>query len=419
MSIFAAPPTSTTRTSPVMPDLLPVALSTSVAVAAAAWWLRSGMFAVSRLIALGLVSWLAQTLLDAGAIPQALLPAYLYLWGTTFVHSVARFRPAMRPLWYRALVSVPSAYFTSATLFGLPWAVAIASGVELRGAFLPYVLAAVGVYQSLSARRADVTVYLGDGSIQGVRRHTSRGRNSPRPLRVVQITDPHLGPFMSAERLARICQRAVDREPDLIVLTGDFLTMESQSDPEVLTRALAPLGAYSGKVFSCLGNHDYEALETVKGALAANGVQLLVDDAAELKTEAGSVQILGSAFHFRDRASHLQKLVARFPRRPGALRLLLLHDPGAFKHIPEGEADLVLSGHTHGGQVGLLSLGMRWTFLRLFGNLPDHGMWARGTNRMYVHRGTGHYGFPLRLGVSAEESLLHIHPVSPSLAPAE
>ena len=99
-------------------------------------------------------------------------------------------------------------------------------------------------------------------------------------------------------------------------------------------------------------------------------------------------------------------------------RIILLHDPGAFRHLPEGEGDLVLSGHTHGGQVGLLSLGLSWTFLRLFGlKLPDHGFWARGRDRLYVHRGTGHYGFPLRLGVPSEESVVSIHRV-PDAAPA-
>jgi predicted MPP superfamily phosphohydrolase len=91
-------------------------------------------------------------------------------------------------------------------------------------------------------------------------------------------------------------------------------------------------------------------------------------------------------------------------------RIILLHDPGAFRHLPEGEGDLVLSGHTHGGQVGLVSLGLSWTFLRLFGlKLPDHGFWARGRDRLYVHRGTGHYGFPLRLGVPSEESVVRVH----------
>jgi predicted MPP superfamily phosphohydrolase len=205
----------------------------------------------------------------------------------------------------------------------------------------------------------------------------------------------------------------VEAKPDLLFLTGDFLTMESQSDPDLLRDALAPLKAIEGKVFACHGNHDLEAPALVSLALAKNGIELLVDDARDVMTAAGPVQILGMEFSYRDRAARLARVCLEHPRTPGALRIILLHDPGAFRHLPAGEGDLVLSGHTHGGQLGLVSLGLSWTFLRLFGlRFPDHGFWARGTDRMWVHRGTGHYGFPLRIGVPGEESLLRIHAVS-------
>jgi uncharacterized protein len=87
----------------------------------------------------------------------------------------------------------------------------------------------------------------------------------------------------------------------------------------------------------------------------------------------------------------------------------MLHDLGAFKHVSRGEGDLVLSDHTHGGQVGLLSLGLQWTILRSLSSIPDHGLWTRGPDRLYVHRGQGHYGFPLRIGVPSEQSLLRLH----------
>jgi predicted MPP superfamily phosphohydrolase len=226
---------------------------------------------------------------------------------------------------------------------------------------------------------------------------------------LVQLTDPHLGPFMSQARLCRFAARAVAREPDLVLLTGDFLTMESQSDPSLLAGALAPLKALEGRVFACLGNHDLEAPRTVQKALAEAGVRLLVDEAVLVETDAGPVQILGADFRWRKRAEHLAGLMAAHPRVEGALRLLLLHDPAAFTHVPEGEADLVLSGHTHGGQLGLVSLGLSGTFISAFSSSPDHGLWARGRDRLYVHRGTGHYGFPIRLGVPAESSLLRVH----------
>ena len=147
----------------------------------------------------------------------------------------------------------------------------------------------------------------------------------------------------------------------------------------------------------------------MRSALAHAGVTLLVDDATEVETAVGRVQILGMDFHWGERKERMAAVCERYPRVAGALRIVLLHDPGAFKHLSSGQADLVLSGHTHGGQVGLLSLGLHWTMLRLLMNAPDHGLWANGTNRLYVHRGTGHYGFPLRLGVPAEQSVLRVH----------
>src|SRR5262249_46668719 len=164
-----------------------------------------------------------------------------------------------------------------------------------------------------------------------------------------------------------------------------------------------------GKVFACHGNHDHEAPALVKEALRRVGARLLVDDATLVETAAGPVQIVGMDYHFRQRKERMANVCAAHPRVPGALRLVLLHAPGAFRDLPEGEGDLVLSGHTHGGQVGLVSLGLHATMLRLFVDMPDHGLWARGPDRLYVHRGTGHYGFPLRLGVPAEESLLRVH----------
>jgi len=135
----------------------------------------------------------------------------------------------------------------------------------------------------------------------------------------------------------------------------------------------------------------------------------LVDAAAEVDTPSGPVQIVGADHRWREREEALKALAGAHPRKTGALRIWLLHDPGAFALIPEGEADLVLSGHTHGGHVGLLSMGLVHTIVSAMTKMPDHGLWARGRDRLYVHRGTGHYGFPLRVGVPAEESLLEVH----------
>lgn len=380
-------------------------------VVAAAAAVRGRQFATFVAVLTGIYSLVARAFAPSLG---AALPIYAALHVSVYVNFVVLARPRMRPLWYRLLVSWPSAFMAGGTLIAFPWAILVGLGFHPWGIWVPYAAAGIGLLQSLTTKRSEVDLFVvgpdGERIDRLVYYKPKSGARTERPLRIVQISDPHLGPFMSVARLRRIAERAVAANPDLVLLTGDFLTMESQSDPDLLLNALEPLKKLPGRVFACNGNHDHEAPQIVNRALRENGIPLLVDDAIEVETAAGPVQIVGMDFVWRDRPDHLARVCAAHPRRPGVPRIVLLHDPGAFKHLPAGEGDLVLSGHTHGGQVGLLSLGLSWTFLRLFGDrIPDHGFWARGTDRMYIHRGTGHYGFPLRLGVPAEESILNVH----------
>jgi uncharacterized protein len=385
-------------------------------VVVAARLVRNGSFATFVGVLVGVYSQTAIALAPAFA---AVLPVFVALHASVYVNFLFLSRPRMRSLPYRLVVSWPAAFFAAGTLLGLPWAVAMALGFHPWAPWLPYLLAAVWMVQSLSTKREVIDLSLapkGGVHPSAVTQHGRGDTREARPLRIVQISDPHLGPFMSVARLRAIAERAVAAKPDLVFLTGDFLTMESHSDADLLLRAMEPLAAMPGRVFACNGNHDHEAPEVVARAMRENGIHLLVDESVLLSTEAGPVQVVGMDFVWGDRSAHLAKVTSAHPRVAGATRIVLLHDPGAFKHLPEGEGDLVLAGHTHGGQVGLVSVGLSWTFLRLFGvRLPDHGYWARGRDRMWVHRGTGHYGFPLRLGVPAEESVLQLHRATESV----
>jgi predicted MPP superfamily phosphohydrolase len=396
-------------------------LAAWVLVVAVARGRRGGFFARFAGVFLGLHSLLACGIVRHTGV---LFPVFCALQLALVVHLLALTAPRMRPLAYRLIVSLPSQYFAAGTFLAFPWAIVAAFGVRPVGLWVPYAIAATGVFSSFTLRREIVDVVIDrapagplgrrklDAPPKGAERDGEEGHGARRPLRLVQITDPHLGPFMSVARLRRICERAVAEAPDLVLLTGDFLTMESQGTDAHLAAALEPLRALPGKVFACRGNHDHEAPEHVARALASIGATLLVDDATVVETAAGLVQIVGMDFHFARREERMAKVCAAHPRVPGALRLVLLHDPGAFRLLGEGEGDLVLSGHTHGGQLGLVSLGLHHTVLRLFADMPDHGLWARGPDRLYVHRGTGHYGFPLRLGVPAEESVMRVHRVA-------
>jgi predicted MPP superfamily phosphohydrolase len=386
-----------------------LAVATVVAVAAR---LRGRFFAIFAGVILTIHSLLATAMARHF---EAVLPAYVALHALVYLQFGLLARPRLRPRWYRALVSIPGSWFAAGTFLAMPWAVVAGAGWGATTFAIPYVVALLGLASTLRRRREEVLVALDAERVPRLARRRLDVGSAPlgRPLRIVQITDPHLGPFMPEAELRRIAEDATRADPDLVLLTGDFLTMESHTAADVLARALAPLAKLEGRVFACMGNHDHEAPATVASAMRAIGAQLLIDEATVVEVPWGKVQIVGLDYHFRGRVERIPAALARHPRVPGLPRLVLLHNPGSFFAIPDGEADLVFAGHTHGGQLGLVSLGLRGTFVSLVSNIPDHGLWALGRNRMYVHRGTGHYGFPIRVGVPPEESVLSVHFATP------
>ena len=120
------------------------------------------------------------------------------------------------------------------------------------------------------------------------------------------------------------------------------------------------------------------------------------------------LQIGGADFLFRpsDRAARYREIVGGWAPRTAVPRLLLNHDPSAFDALPDGCADLVLSGHTHGGHIGVqLGVGHAVTLVGLAG-IPDQGVFVRGDMRLFVTRCVGFYGYPMRLGIPPELALL-------------
>ncbi len=399
-----------------------------------AWLVRGRTFAIFAAIVMA-ISLIGAVVTHARVSTWA-LPAYtgwldvgfLYMMLAAAAHYAHLVRARMRGRIFRLAVSIPGQYFAATGALASVWLLALLPPRALFWALdlgtvlhalrwldlLPYVVGAASVVTSIRPWMEIVRVRLGDEGpdevtrvpVERHRRRTPKPLH-PRPLRIVQLTDPHLGPWQSVRRLRRNVSRLLDHDPDLVLLTGDFLTMESNDTPGALAEALEPLQRLPGRCFAIFGNHDHEAPDEVRDAMKRNAVTLLVDDEAVADTPVGPVQLVGADYHRRDRAERIEGLLQRFPRRNGHLRLLLLHDPLGFRHVPKGEVDLTLSGHTHGGQVGLVSFGLDWTVLSR-SRWPDHGLFAHGSNRLYVHRGTGFYGFPLRVGVPGELSLMEL-----------
>jgi predicted MPP superfamily phosphohydrolase len=421
---------------PLDPGLLfrAISLAALLVVPAVAWRARGRTYAIFGFVILAFSlpgAWITEAHLQRWLPePWRAMALAAFVWGMAAagLHLLHLVRARLRGRLFRVLVSVPGQTFIAASFMAGPWQLLL---WPLRGALaaagldawmtaaqwldgVPYGVGAVSVATSTRRVTEWVGIHLGGDGPESltrvpVRRERRPPRSKDRPLRVLQITDPHLGPWQSIRRLRASIASLLEHDPDLVLLTGDFLTMEGNGSRGALAEALAPLHAHAGRSFAIFGNHDHEAPDEVRGALEASGVTLLLDAEACVTTATGPVQVLGADYVRRERQQHLAGLFARHPRRPDHLRLLMLHDPSAFHHVPPGEVDLTLSGHTHGGQVGLLSLGLDWTVLSR-SRWPDHGLFARGTSRLYVHRGTGFYGFPLRVGVPGEASILELHP---------
>ncbi|MGH0034570.1 MAG: metallophosphoesterase [Myxococcota bacterium] len=418
-----------------LPWLFPLlAVLTAVTVPLYAGWMRGRRYGVFSAITLGVSlpgalighARLVQT------VPESVVPwlhlAFAYCMAAAGVHLAHLVRARMRSPWFRLGASVPGQTFVAAGFMMGGWLLALLPiralfwALSLDGVlavlrpldWLPLIVAAASAISSPRPSIEWVRVRLGvDGPEEVTRVPVERHRLhppaplEPRPLRLVQITDPHLGPWQTIGGLQRTIERLLDRDPDLVLLTGDFLTMESNATPGALATALEPLGELPGRCFAIFGNHDHEAPDEVRHGLESNGVRLLVDEEVACTTAAGRVQLIGADYVGKGRREHLLALLEKYPRREDHLRLLMLHDPLGFRHLPADDVDLTLSGHTHGGQVGLVSLGLDWTVLSR-SRWPDHGLFALGANRLYVHRGTGFYGFPLRVGVPGEASVLEV-----------
>lgn len=237
-------------------------------------------------------------------------------------------------------------------------------------------------------------------------------------LTMVQLSDLHRGPQVSAAQIRRVVDRAARLDADLIVLTGDFVTGDATlayAVAQELARLYAPLGVYA-----VLGNHDvWTDADTVAAALEGVGIRVLRNEAVTLETlpvpltlvgleDTGDVRLEPCLSPF----SSWEKTLARLPALTADTphpRLLLLHNPDLAHWLPAGEVDAVLSGHTHGGQVRLPLLGGPPVVPSCHGARYAAGLvfTPQGTP-VYVSRGTGTAVLPLRWGVRPEITLLHL-----------
>jgi predicted MPP superfamily phosphohydrolase len=213
-------------------------------------------------------------------------------------------------------------------------------------------------------------------------------------LRVALVTDTHFSATVPADDIQRAVRATLEARPDLIVLGGDYVTWGDRRYVAGAAELLAPLHAPHG-VFAVLGNHDDD--RDMPGALSAKGFAVLKDARTDVVINGEPISLAGIRYWTR-RVDRIARVLA------GATgtTVLLAHDPKRLKEAADLDVPLVLSGHTHGGQIVLPGLGA--IAARGFPVVAGYGQ--RENTSIYVSRGVGTVYVPVRLNCPPEVSIL-------------
>jgi hypothetical protein len=235
-----------------------------------------------------------------------------------------------------------------------------------------------------------------------VTRATVPVMNLPPPLsglRIGLLTDVHRSRWVTHEDVINAVAALMNERPDVIVLGGDYVTFGDRRFVQPSAEALDPLSAPFG-VYGILGNHDDD--HDMPAALVSRGVQMLKDARTTVTIRGALVDFVGIRFWTRRGAD-----IAALCRGATGFPLLLAHDPRRLTEAAALKIPLVLSGHTHGGQVVLPALGAiaAQKFPVVAGIGHRHG------TTMFVSRGVGTVYVPIRINCPPEVAVLTLQSI--------
>ena len=235
-------------------------------------------------------------------------------------------------------------------------------------------------------------------------------------FRIAQLSDIHIGPFMSEDEIRKVVQIANALKPDLAVLTGDFVTWDASTQWAVV-HALAGVKAPLG-VFGCLGNHEAwsKTEDSITRLFGGVGIRILRQARAPITVQGETLNLIGVDFqtrmhlrgtpkgeHFvRQYLESVEGLVA-----PDRVNILMSHNPNTFDRAAQLGIDLSLAGHTHGGQVTLEFVSPALSPSRLITPYV-RGWFRKGGAQLYVNRGIGTIGVPIRIDAPPEITLFEL-----------
>jgi uncharacterized protein len=245
-------------------------------------------------------------------------------------------------------------------------------------------------------------------------------------LKIVQISDIHTGSFDNHDAVLHGIERVMHQQADIILFTGDLVNnvCDEVDDryKQIYSKLKAPMGVYS-----TLGNHDYgdyvewpspeakrENLERLKGVHKEVGWRLLMNEHVVLERGDDKIAIVGienwgNKAHF-PKYGDMRKAYEGLPEKNVPFKVLLSHDPSHWRgEVLEKypDVDLMLSGHTHGMQFGIDSKIFKWSPVQYIYN-EWAGLYKEGKQSLYVNRGFGFLGYPGRLGILPEITVIEL-----------
>ena len=224
--------------------------------------------------------------------------------------------------------------------------------------------------------------------------------NLVRPLKIVQLSDIHVGTVNRAEFLERIVSAVNQEQPDLVMITGDMFDGSSRIDLD----SLAPLDNIAAKTYFSIGNHEiYENLDRVRDAISHTKIELLENK----KVEQLGIQIVGvNDPQERALKSKLGSILRELQLDPEKPTILMYHPPHSWQSARDSGVDLMLSGHTHNGQIFPFNLVVKAFYPKIY------GLYMADNKYLYTTSGTGTWGPPMRIGSNNEIVVITLVPLS-------
>lgn len=226
-------------------------------------------------------------------------------------------------------------------------------------------------------------------------------------LRIAQISDLHVSPFLSVREAARVVDMTNELRPQLAFVTGDMIS--DFGDPlQETVREVARLRADAG-VLGCLGNHEvYARCQNFETALCERrGIKILRGESRTLKFGQGVLNVAGVDYQRKHHGEKMYLAGMESLVLPDATNILLSHNPDVFPVAVRKGYDVTLAGHTHGGQVTVEIVNQTMNFARFLTPYVA-GLYRLDGKTCYVNAGIGTIGMPVRIGARPEISLFRL-----------